>query len=219
MQEKFMKEFIGYKIKIFLKAGHEMIGVLSSYHKDKVVLKSERDDNLDDLLVINNPDDNILFYRVFSQEVQSADSKKEDKVVELIITPKARNVIAGPPIQSFCCSECGGKVRITTGPGRTREYKRGIPPLPLPDDFPLPTCERCGETYVLAETEEELSRILEESYQKQYGDKNTVDVHTESVVSDKLEQIKELRQKLAERIRNGPPMMIKPNYEPPNFTK
>jgi hypothetical protein len=45
------------------------------------------------------------------------------------------------------CEVCGKAVEIKSGPGRTQEYRPGLA-LPVPDDFPIPTCTGCGEEYV-----------------------------------------------------------------------
>jgi transcriptional regulator with XRE-family HTH domain len=47
---------------------------------------------------------------------------------------------------TFCCAQCGGQVRPARGRGRTRPYRRDVV-LPISDDFLLPTCSSCGETY------------------------------------------------------------------------
>ena len=63
-------------------------------------------------------------------------------------------------ITPFMCLECGGTVRSHTGPGRTQERRRGEM-LPIPDDFDVPRCDRCGEEYVRADSEDELSVLQE----------------------------------------------------------
>ncbi|MBI4704421.1 MAG: hypothetical protein HY744_25235 [Deltaproteobacteria bacterium] len=68
--------------------------------------------------------------------------------------------------EPFTCPECGGTVRLTTGPGRTREYRRGVPPLAVPDELPIPTCEDCGDSFVLVETEGELNKALDDRYRE-----------------------------------------------------
>lgn len=60
----------------------------------------------------------------------------------------------------FSCAECGHDVELASGHGRTREYVRGHH-LPIPDDFQLPTCNFCGETYTNQEVSERLDKILE----------------------------------------------------------
>lgn len=66
-------------------------------------------------------------------------------------------------LEEFSCAECGKRVVPKTGPGRTREYVRGCR-LPIPDDFPIPTCTGCGETYMTAEISAKLDALLREKY-------------------------------------------------------
>lgn len=65
--------------------------------------------------------------------------------------------------QSFRCSECGSPVALSRGAGRTREYARGYH-LPIPDDFEIPTCTGCGETYIIPEIAKRLDGILRRVY-------------------------------------------------------
>jgi hypothetical protein len=50
----------------------------------------------------------------------------------------------------FACAECGNLVQLSKGQGRTRDT------IPIPDDFLLPTCSQCGETYVNQELSDKL---------------------------------------------------------------
>lgn len=59
--------------------------------------------------------------------------------------------------------ECGGDVVTVSGPGRTSEFKLGIP-LPVPTDFEIPTCVHCGETYLTVERGEELTKRQAPAY-------------------------------------------------------
>jgi hypothetical protein len=61
--------------------------------------------------------------------------------------------------KKFSCAECGGTVDMAPGVGRTREFSRGFS-VPIPDDFLIPTCGRCGELYVLPEIEQKLNAVL-----------------------------------------------------------
>lgn len=63
----------------------------------------------------------------------------------------------------FRCVECGGDVVTVTGADRTSDFKLGIP-LPVPADFEMPTCVRCGETYLTVERGEELTRRQAPAY-------------------------------------------------------
>ena len=68
--------------------------------------------------------------------------------------------MAEPEFKPFTCSECGGTVELHTGPGRTMELYRGVPELPVHPKFAIPRCRNCGETYVLAHTEDALESML-----------------------------------------------------------
>lgn len=57
------------------------------------------------------------------------------------------------------CADCGGKITLQTGPGRTREYLRGVW-LTVPDDFGTPACSVCKEEYAVAEVSEKLDALL-----------------------------------------------------------
>jgi hypothetical protein len=66
----------------------------------------------------------------------------------------------------FTCSECGGPVSLKTGVGRTKEFRRGDPPMPVPEDFAIPTCMECGESYLQVDQEAALNTILEAAYRE-----------------------------------------------------
>jgi hypothetical protein len=59
----------------------------------------------------------------------------------------------------FRCCECGGQVHPVAGVGRTRSLEYGKP-LPVPDDFLIPTCAKCGETYMDPDRAEVLDAFL-----------------------------------------------------------
>lgn len=61
------------------------------------------------------------------------------------------------------CSECGSAVKLTARPGRTREYRPGVV-LPIPDDFEIPTCVRCGEEFIIPEVSEPLDARLDQVF-------------------------------------------------------
>jgi len=71
--------------------------------------------------------------------------------------------------EPFRCPECGEQVRQANGKGRLREYRRGVPPLAIPDDFLVPTCPGCGETYWSPEDSERLTPFLEDEFKKWLG--------------------------------------------------
>ena len=63
-------------------------------------------------------------------------------------------------VHQFSCAECGGIVSLATGAGRTMEYWRGVPEMPVPDDMAILTCAKCGETYTTPDIEDELAIVL-----------------------------------------------------------
>lgn len=56
------------------------------------------------------------------------------------------------------CPTCAGKLASRTGPGRTREYRRGVL-LRIPPNEPILTCEKCGERFEDAEATARLDEI------------------------------------------------------------
>ncbi|HEX7604327.1 MAG TPA: helix-turn-helix transcriptional regulator, partial [Polyangiaceae bacterium] len=56
-------------------------------------------------------------------------------------------------------------VKSKKTPGRMREYRRGVP-LPVPDDFGIPTCAGCGEEYLSVEQAEALDALQAPAYAK-----------------------------------------------------
>lgn len=67
-------------------------------------------------------------------------------------------------MNEFECTQCGGRVSPRVSSGRTRVFRVGVPPMPIPEDFEIPTCSRCGETYVLPENEPALHARLREAF-------------------------------------------------------
>jgi hypothetical protein len=63
------------------------------------------------------------------------------------------------------CAECGGAVELRSGRGRTALYRRGLS-LPIPAELVIPTCTRCGETFVDGDLEEAFSAALETAYRE-----------------------------------------------------
>lgn len=59
------------------------------------------------------------------------------------------------------CGECGGSIELQGGPGRTREYIRGVV-LAVPPEFKTPVCSNCGEEYMVPEISERLDAVLQE---------------------------------------------------------
>ena len=63
------------------------------------------------------------------------------------------------------CLKCGAKaVQPRRRPGRTMRY-RNIGALPLPANFPVPTCGRCAAEYLSPATCDHLAPLLLSSYQ------------------------------------------------------
>lgn len=51
------------------------------------------------------------------------------------------------------CDNCGGRIEMVRTKGRVHEYRPGHR-LPVPEEFPIATCERCQESYLsVAEAE------------------------------------------------------------------
>lgn len=59
----------------------------------------------------------------------------------------------------FPCPGCGESVQLRSGTGRMREVIRGVKSK-IPDDFLLPTCGGCGETYMYPEISSTLDKLL-----------------------------------------------------------
>lgn len=59
----------------------------------------------------------------------------------------------------YRCVECGGDVEMVAKSGRTREMLRGVH-VPIPDDFKIPTCTRCGEEFMSLDVSEPLDALL-----------------------------------------------------------
>jgi predicted XRE-type DNA-binding protein len=57
------------------------------------------------------------------------------------------------------CDNCDGQIVVKTGPGRVREYLRGVF-LVVPDDFGTPACAQCGKSYMAPEFSEPLDESL-----------------------------------------------------------
>ncbi len=46
----------------------------------------------------------------------------------------------------FECDYCDGTVSFVTGPGRQKEIRQNKF-ITIPEDFPVATCNKCGERY------------------------------------------------------------------------
>ncbi len=63
------------------------------------------------------------------------------------------------------CVRCGGKVKPVARPGRTKRFQ-AVAALPIPADFPIPTCVRCCSEYPGPRLMEQLARVLQPIYQE-----------------------------------------------------
>lgn len=63
----------------------------------------------------------------------------------------------------FQCGLCNAPVQLAQGPGRTREYRRGVA-LPVPANFAIPTCTACGEEYLSVDRAESLDVLQAPAY-------------------------------------------------------
>lgn len=67
----------------------------------------------------------------------------------------------------FNCSECGGWVNPS--PGRNRTYNLfSNEVVPIPNDFLIPTCEKCGEEFMDLPTTHKLYSTLIKDYYKKH---------------------------------------------------
>lgn len=66
---------------------------------------------------------------------------------------------------AFRCTWCPGLVTPQKGSGRTRLYKPGLR-LPVPDDYEMPTCSGCGETYVSLAESKRLDELQLEMFRR-----------------------------------------------------
>jgi hypothetical protein len=63
--------------------------------------------------------------------------------------------------EAFRCGACGGQVTLVAKAGRRRFLKPGFL-VEIPADYAIPTCAKCGETYLDPDQAESLDRRLEE---------------------------------------------------------
>lgn len=59
------------------------------------------------------------------------------------------------------CAECGGQLRLSTGPNREMNY-RGESGLIIPENIEFPECPQCGATWMDGQTIDMLSEALEQ---------------------------------------------------------
>ena len=59
----------------------------------------------------------------------------------------------------WTCSDCGGRVVSTCGPGRFYQVRRGVR-LAIPNDYETPQCESCGAESLTPEVSGPLDAIM-----------------------------------------------------------
>jgi len=110
------------------------------------------------------------------------------------------------------CPKCGAKaVKPRNRPGRTMRY-RNIGALPIPADFPIPTCGRCAAEYLSPATCDRLAPVLLSSYQaalRRTGAK-LVPAATAKISQRRLEAVLGVSQGYLSRIKSqsGQPSSI-----------
>lgn len=110
------------------------------------------------------------------------------------------------------CPKCGAKaVKPRKRPGRTTRY-RNIGALPIPADFPIPTCGRCAAEFLNAATCDRLAPLLRKAYQAVLCDvaSKLVPAATANLSQRKLEILLGLSQGYLSRLksRSGQPSAI-----------
>lgn len=60
----------------------------------------------------------------------------------------------------FDCDYCDGKVVMSTGTGRSHDFRTGIV-LEIPEEFATAACQSCGRSYLTTEEAEQLDRLFE----------------------------------------------------------
>jgi len=89
-------------------------------------------------------------------------------------------------------------------PGRTRPY-RNMRALPIPEDFPLPTCIKCRTEVLDKETHAKLAPLLLEEYRSALRRRirRIIDALTGHTSQRKLELLLGLSQGYLSRLRSG----------------
>jgi hypothetical protein len=85
----------------------------------------------------------------------------------------AKMAVSGGSMNTpFKCPACGhGTVRPETGPGRTCVYK-ALDDMPVPDDYPIPKCDHCGEGWMSQAEMDALDAAMEPSYEATLRERN-----------------------------------------------
>ena len=110
------------------------------------------------------------------------------------------------------CPKCGAKaVRPRQRAGRTMRF-RNILALPIPADFPIPTCGRCAAEYLSPATSDRLAPLLLCSYQAalRIAGSKLVNQATANISQRKLERLLGVSQGYLSRIKaqDGQPSSI-----------
>lgn len=104
------------------------------------------------------------------------------------------------------CERCGAthSVRPLGRVGRTAPF-RTIPALPLPADFALPTCARCGTEYLDAELRAALRSLLSRLYAAELRRRAALAVSSLSSVTSqrRIERLLGLSQGYLSRLKAG----------------
>lgn len=104
------------------------------------------------------------------------------------------------------CPVCrSGEVALVASEGRTWKF-RNIPDLPLSEHIPVPTCGRCGESFVDQQLAMRLDEDLGEKYEIQLSKKaiEALELLTESGVRQRdLEPLLGLSAGYLSKVKNG----------------
>lgn len=103
------------------------------------------------------------------------------------------------------CQECGqGEIEPALKSGRTERYKT-MAALPVPDDFPIPTCTVCGSEWMDAALAQSLDDALDRVYQKELSvrAKEAIETIAAHKTQRALEQLMGLSHGYLSKIRSG----------------
>jgi hypothetical protein len=103
------------------------------------------------------------------------------------------------------CKQCGARsVSLLVRPGRSTKY-RNMLALAVPDDFPVPTCGRCGAEQLDAVTRAALAPLLHEEYRRtlRLRVRRAIDTLSQHISQRRLELLLGLSQGYLSRLRSG----------------
>lgn len=112
---------------------------------------------------------------------------------------------SGKTYQATRCLKCRAlTVRLRRRPGRTVRF-RNMTALPVPDDFPIPTCRRCCAEHIDLNTAALLDVALVEVYLSELRRRVriVIDRVTEHISQRRLELLLGLSQGYLSRLRAG----------------